>query len=252
MRHLSCIALLFLLSSCGSEKLESNKDEDNGLAFLVFDRSSSVRYETLKMETIRVELTTGLKKLFISETGYEVIGVHEITASSSVIPRFVEFSQTCTGDKNGNSKEKSAYADCIGKKKQWIRKQVEQALNDLSMPPTAKATDVFGLFRSVDLAIRSGKSTNRKTHVYVFSDMVNTSDNINLNNLNSSVDAAQRADKLFAHLASKYLIKPIDQDNDVHFMILNPSSNVVKTPTIEFWNHFLMKWGVRKENIQWR
>ena len=125
-------------------------------------------------------------------------------------------------------------------------------MTDIQKVPSARATDVFGLFRSVNEALRSGKSGGGRTEVFVFSDLINTAGNLKPVDLKNGKDAAKMAETVFSRLESGKMIKRLEPGNDVRFTIFNPDKNVVKGPYLEFWNQFLQLWGVRAEHIQWR
>ncbi len=230
---------------------------------LIFiDKTESVKYSGDILETAK----SAMKELIVhrfyeGNDGIKVYFIHSYTSASKASQIFKLSPPSCD-EKLPSLKKKmclSKYQQELYKKRKIVLDSLVKNLQLEASTQTKNSTDIFGAIETAcnhrKLMLKSLNYTD--LHVYLFSDMIHTSNSINLKYIGqlSLSNVNMKSDKDLKIINNNYLNINKTYLQGITFHVKTPDLGINNPSYMKnlkyYWEQTLTKLGVKEDNVIW-
>lgn len=231
----------FLVVACGATGIDP-APSCKCQAVVVVDKTNSVSF-TDRLPQLQQELTRDLEYTYGNTTKDIQISHLIITGHTRVFPVPDHFYMDYpSGEEGSRSYEEQLHSWNIAKRK-WIADEVKQVVSLIESPCNDNTTDIFSIFSGIQ-QVQKNNGPWDSVKVFIFSDMINTCNPINLVTGITVNNAYQKGKKVCENLIDHGLISKGNTQN-LHLTIYTPANMNQSAKVSQFWKGFFEQWGLQ-------
>ena len=216
-------------------------------AVIVVDKTNSVSY-IARLPKLQVELSNNLYRTYACATKNILCSRLVITGGTRVFPDRDYFNEEHPeGDEDSRIYQQNLQRWSTAKRK-WISDEVEQVVSLIQNPCHSNSTDIFSIFSGIQ-QVQDTDGHWDSVNVYIFSDMINTSHQLNMISGINDGNAEKKGKIECQHMIEQGKISKENIDN-LYLTIYTPDNLENSNKVNQFWKGFFDQWGLSRNHYR--
>lgn len=216
---------------------------------VILDKTNSVNFNS-RLPMLESELARNFKIVYQSALQDIQFSKLKIVGDTRVFPDIDRFGKNCLYPHPDSRSEELEFQNWQADKKLWIMKELKQTMQLIKDSCKSNTTDIFGIFDGIQQVQQNNGPWDSIT-VLIFSDMINTTNIINMKRGMNINNAFSKGKSICQSLLRNGQLT-LGHTGNLYMTIYTPD-NMGQTGEVHlFWKGFFEQWGLRDDHYNFQ